>query len=83
MDKIRTVVSFGEEKFKFRDKEEYKEQKYSCACGAHDTYRYPVRLSSGIPHVINCWKCHAGMGLSPEDMLSKGEGMSPNQIGSD
>lgn len=51
---------------------------YICKqCGESDTDKF---FSHERPHLaISCFKCHAGQGLQPSDMLSSGKGMFPEK----
>lgn len=42
-------------------------------CGAEDVGKfYP---SEPIPVIVNCWQCHAGLNMSPDQMMAARQGM--------
>lgn len=54
---------------------------YKCGkCGAEDKDRRLADDHSPIPPAANCWKCGAGKGLDPVDMLQSKKGMFPISI---
>jgi hypothetical protein len=46
-----------------------------CECGADDTDKFFSHERSHL--AVNCFKCHSGQGMSPEQMLAAGKGMHP------
>jgi len=54
---------------------------YKCGkCGAEDKDRRLADDHSPIPPAANCWKCGAGRGMDPVDMLQSKKGMFPISI---
>ena len=54
---------------------------YVCAkCGAKDTDRRMLSDASPIAPAANCWKCGAGRGLDPGDMMANRKGMFPQPV---
>ena len=52
--------------------------KYICVeCGAEDMDKF---FAHERPHLaVNCFKCHSGQGLQPDQMLAANKGMHPQQ----
>ena len=51
---------------------------YRCAnprCKAEDTDKRLASDASPMPGVVNCWKCGAGRGMDPTDMMAQRKGM--------
>ena len=53
---------------------------YTCQeCGAVDSDKF---FPHEAPHLaVNCFKCHSGQGLTPEQMLNAGKGMHMQNTG--
>ena len=47
--------------------------KYRCSCGAEDTDKLFENERPAL--VVNCFKCHAGVGVPHEEQLHQKKGM--------
>lgn len=58
--------------------EEIRRIEYVCTkCDEEDVVK--LWPNEPVPHVINCWNCHAGFKMAIQDMMVKGVGMFPKQ----